>query len=273
MVIRKLKWLWLIVNWISCRPILSIIILVINKSDRMITDQIGLHSVLLPLFMERGGGKSGKFQRNTTRFPRSCAPPTFAVVRFCWSLVRFQTKLDSIWFYYHHLWKGEGGNQENETLRLPDSPDLAPPPPHLPPFHQVKKNFSSSKQNSQIKLTHGRSAFWFSLSSPWTQLTQLTVVPLRTDRRTTRSTSACIHLSLDKVFFWLAIHSLCSFSLKSFALGFWSSFSCLTIRITSSEPIVAPYMWYQKRIQKDRPSSLRRSMALSFAFLGLDVSI
>ena len=221
MVIRKLKWLWLIGNRISCRPILSVIILVINKSDRMITDQIGLHSVLLPLFMERGGGESGKFQRNTTRFPRSCAPP----------------------------------------------------PLTFPPSTRWKKNFRSPKQNSQIKLTHGRSAFWFSLSSPWTQLTQLTVVPLRTNRRTTRSTSACIHLSLDKVFFWLAIHSLCSFSLKSFALGFWSSFSCLTIRITSSEPIVAPYMWYQKRIQKDRPSSLTRSMALSFAFLGLDVSI
>ena len=223
MVIRKLKWLWLIGNRISCRPILSVIILVINKSDRMITDQIGLHSVLLPLFMERGGGV---------------------------------------------------GNQVNFDVTLPDSPDLAPPPPlTFPPSTRWKKNFRSPKQNSQIKLTHGRGAFWFSLGSPWTQLTQLTVGPLRTDRRTTRSTSACIHLSLDKVFFWLAIHSLCSFSLKSFALGFWSSFSCLTIRMTSSEPIVAPYMWYQKRIQKDRPSSLTRSMALSFAFLGLDVSI
>ena len=221
MVIRKLKWLWLIGNRISCRPILSVIILVINKSDRMITDQIGLNSVLLPLFMERGGGESGKFQRNTTRFPRSCAPP----------------------------------------------------PLTFPPSTRSKKNFRSPKQNSHIKLTHGRSAFWFSLSSPWTQLTQLTVGPWRTDRRSTRSTSACIHLSLDEVFFWLAIHSLCSFWLKSFALGFWSSFSCLTIRMTSSEPIVAPYMWYQKRIQKDRPSSLTRSMALSFAFLGLDVSI
>ena len=168
--------------------------------------------------------------------------------------------------------KGGVGNQVNFNVTLPDSPDLAPPLT-FPPSTRSKKNLRSPKQNSHIKLTHGRSAFWFSLSSPWTQLTQLMVGPLRTNRRTARSTSACIHLSLDKVFFWLAIHSLCSFSLKSFALGFWSSFSCLTIRMTSSEPIVAPYIWYQKRIQKDRPSSLTRSMALSFAFLGLDVSI
>ena len=30
---RKFKWLWLIGNRTSCRPILSLIILVINKSD------------------------------------------------------------------------------------------------------------------------------------------------------------------------------------------------------------------------------------------------
>ena len=46
----------------SCRPIQSVIIFVINKSDdaqrefdfvitRMITDRIGLHSVLLPLLI------------------------------------------------------------------------------------------------------------------------------------------------------------------------------------------------------------------------------
>ena len=58
---RKLKWLSLIGNRISCRPTLSVIILVIKKNGlplrgrpiliitRMITDRIGHHSVVLPL--------------------------------------------------------------------------------------------------------------------------------------------------------------------------------------------------------------------------------
>ena len=54
---------WLIGNRTSCRPIRSVIILVIKQIGlplrgrpillitRMITDRIGLHSVLLPLLM------------------------------------------------------------------------------------------------------------------------------------------------------------------------------------------------------------------------------
>ena len=41
---RKLKWLWLIGNSISCRPILSVIILLINKLDSHFV-------VLLPLLI------------------------------------------------------------------------------------------------------------------------------------------------------------------------------------------------------------------------------
>ena len=64
---RKLWWLWLIGNRTSCRPIRSVTILVIKQSGLllrgrlillitpMITDQIGLHSVLLPLLRKKAG--------------------------------------------------------------------------------------------------------------------------------------------------------------------------------------------------------------------------
>ena len=54
--------------------------------------------------------------------------------------------------------KGGVGNQVNFNVTLPESPDLAPPLT-FPPSTRSKKNLRSPKQNSHIKLTHGRSAF------------------------------------------------------------------------------------------------------------------